>query len=207
MCKDKYAANAGRRSQKAADATVIYDRMFIKSRLTKVRGGCKYGINNFTFMPTSDANAKRKSLQATGTFNPRADHVQHRLFKEGGFFDPKDLIQLKYETLRSVQADGYSISQAAEEFGLSRPTIYQAQAQLEQRGMEGLLPHQRGPKKPHKLTNEVMDFLQGALGTEPEVSSAELARRVLQRFGATIHPRTIEKALKSKAKRGRPKTT
>jgi transposase len=78
---------------------------------------------------------------------------------------------------------------------------------MELHGMEGLLPHQRGPKRPHKLTDEVLDFLHEALGTEPGVNAAELARRVRQRFGATIHPRTIEKALQTKAKRGRRKAT
>jgi len=46
--------------------------------------------------------------------------------------------------VRAVQVEGYSIAQAAAEFGLSRPTIYQAQAQLEQAGLPGLLPHKRG---------------------------------------------------------------
>lgn len=207
MCKSNYAENVGRDRRKDADCAVCCRGIFDISRLTKVFKGCIYGINRFTFMPTSDANAKRQSLQGTGTFNSRADQVQHRLFKQGGFFDPQDLVQLKYETLRSLQADGYSISQAAAEFGLSRPTIYQAQVQMELHGMEGLLPHQRGPKRPHKLTDEVLDFLRGALGMEPGVNAAELARRVRERFGATIHPRTIEKALQSKAKRGRRKAT
>src|SRR6266487_4195943 len=71
---------------------------------------------------------KLQSLRASGTFNPRAAQVRHPLFVPGDFFDPRDLVQLKYETLRALQKDDYSIAQAAAQFGLSRPTIYDAQA-------------------------------------------------------------------------------
>ena len=149
-----------------------------------------------------DPQAKRKALQATGTFNPRSAQVRHELFAQNEFFDPEDLLQLKYETLRAVRVEGYPIAQAASQFGLSRPTIYQAQELFEQHGLEGLLPHKRGPKKPHKLTPDVRQHLANLIAAEPELSADELARRVRQRFQVEIHPRTIEKALKSKAKRG-----
>ncbi len=161
------------------------------------------GIYRFTLM-SSDASAKRQALRATGTFNPRAAQVRHSLFQNSDFFDPEDLLQLKYETLRTLEKDGYSIAQAAREFGLSRPTIYQAQEQFKQQGVEGLLPHKRGPQKPHKLTQEVVQFLAELTTVEPTIASEELARRVRQRFQLTLHPRTIEKALKPKVKRGRP---
>jgi transposase len=150
-----------------------------------------------------DPAAKRQALHAAGTFNPRADQVRHSLFQHSEFFDPEDLLQLKYETLRTLEKDGYSIAQAAREFGLSRPTIYQAQEQFQEQGLEGLLPHKRGPQKPHKLTEEVLAFLREQTAVEPTVTAKELARRVRQRFKRKLHPRTIEKALQSKAKRGR----
>jgi len=163
------------------------------------------GINTFTFMPHNpDPEAKRRALQASGTFNPRHAQVRHALFQKSDFFDPQDLLQLKYETLRALKAADYSIAQAAGEFGLSRPTIYQAQSQFQARGLEGLLPHKRGPKNPHKLTAEVRQHLQELAVAEPELGAHELTRRLRQRFKVKLHPRTVEKALNSKAKRGRP---
>ena len=161
------------------------------------------GIIIITLM-LPNSSAKRQALLATGTFNPRAAKVRHGLFQNSDFFDPEDLLQLKYETLRTLEKDGYSIAHAAREFGLSRPTIYQAQEQFQKQGLEGLLPHKRGPQKPHKLTEEIVQFLAETITTEPTIASEELARRVRKRFNRTLHPRTIEKALKSKAKRGRP---
>lgn len=162
------------------------------------------GINKFTVMPpTPEPNAKRRSLQETGTFNPRSDQVRNPLFEKSDFFDPRDLLQLKYETLRALDRDNYSIAQAASEFGLSRPTIYQAQAEFEQSGLQGLLPHKRGPKTPHKWTPEVAEFVGQCLSAEPDLAAPELATRVRERFKIELHPRTIEKALKARAKRGR----
>jgi transposase len=150
-----------------------------------------------------DPRSKRQALQATGTFNPRADQVRHALFAQSDFFDPRDLVQLKYETVRALEKDGYSIARAASEFGLSRPTIYHAQAQLQKQGMEGLLPRKRGPRHPHKLTDAVWQYLQDLRGKEPALSADEIARRVRQRFKVRLHRRTIEKALSDGAKRGR----
>ena len=154
-----------------------------------------------------DADTKQQALQDTATFNPRSDQVRHPLFAQSEFFDPRDLLQLKYETLRALKVDGYSIAKAATEFGLSRPTIYQAQEQFEQLGLEGLLPRKRGPKNPHKLTEPIWQFLQELQVTQPELDARQFVRRVRQRFRIKLHPRTIEKAFKSKAKRGRKKSS
>ena len=154
----------------------------------------------------SDDHSKRRALQDSHTFNPRSAEVRHSLFARSEFFDPQDLVQLKYETLRALEKDGYSIAQASSEFSLSRPTIYQAQAHFQKGGLPGLLPHQRGPKRPHKLTGEVFAHLQDLRAQEPELNAEELARRLRQRFSVKLHRRTIEKALKARAKRG-PQTT
>lgn len=151
----------------------------------------------------SDPSAKAQALKSAGAFNPRADHVRHPLFENSDFFDPHDLPQLKYEALRALQAEDYSMTRAADEFGLSRPTLYQAQDQFKKQGLEGLLARKRGPKSPHKLTPEVQQYLQELKTSEPELGARELVRRLRQKFKVKLHPRTIEKALKTKAKRGR----
>src|SRR2546427_6770328 len=171
--------------------------------LTPPQVGLCCGINTFTLMPPKTSlSAKAQALKAAGAFNPRAGQVRHPLFQRSEFFDPQDLLQLKYETLRALEKDSYSTAQAAREFGLSRPTIYQAKSQFEQSGLEGLLPQRRGPKNPHKLTARLRQKLQELAAAEPQLGARELARRLRQRFKVKLHPRTVEKALKSKAKRG-----
>ncbi len=156
-------------------------------------------------MPDDTPASKRTALQASGTFNPRHNRVRHPLFRGSDFFDPQDLLQLKYESLRALQKEQYSLAQAASEFGLSRPTLYQAQAHLAAQGLEGLLPGKRGPRQAHKLTPEVRQYLEELLRVEPQLSARQLAARLRRRFKLKVHPRTLEKALKPKAKRGRQK--
>lgn len=165
--------------------------------------GESFGIISITHMPDPSAD-KRQALEASGTFNPRFAAVRHALFQTDGFFDPQDLLQLKYETLRAVEKDGCSIARAASEFGLSRPTIYQAQEQLAAGGLEGLLPRKRGPRGAHKLTTEVRNYLQAQAAVEPRPTARDLSLRIRERFKVQVHPRTIEKALKTQGqKRGR----
>ena len=158
------------------------------------------GVNIFTSMLADPK--KIQALRASGTLNPHPEKVRAPRFAEREFFDPNDLVQLKYETLRALEVDGQSLSAAAADSGLSRPTVYEAQSNFLARGMEGLLPKKRGPKNPRKLKPEVREFLEQSLGSDPELKSTELVQKVRQRFGMDVHPRTVEKALK-KAKRGR----
>jgi transposase len=157
-------------------------------------------VNYFTSMPADPK--KVQALRASGTLNAHPEKVRAPRFAEREFFDPNDLVQLKYETLRAVEVDGQSLSSAAAESGLSRPTVYEAQNNFLAHGMEGLLPKKRGPKNPRKLRPEVREFLVQSLSSDPELKSTELVQKVRQRFGVDVHPRTVEKALQ-KAKRGR----
>jgi transposase len=148
---------------------------------------------------------KLQALRQGGTLNSAPEKVRHPLFAESVFFDANDLLQIKYELLRAIQVEGRSLAGAAEEFGLSRPTVYEAQAHFKAKGLEGLLPEKRGPKHPHKLTPEVMKVVQRWQAEESALDAVGLAARVKQRWGITVHPRTVEKALADRAKRGRRK--
>jgi transposase len=207
MCKANYTVKPLRRLARERSVSRNNGLYYGKYALTPAEDALMCGINTFTHMTTDfDAHSKRHALRDSGTFNPRSAEVRHSLFAHSEFFDPQDLVQLKYETLRALEKDGYSIAQAAGEFGLSRPTIYQAQAHFRKGGLPGLLPRQRGPRHPHKLTGEVFAHLQDLRAKEPELNAEELARRLRQRFKVKLHRRTIEKALKARAKRG-PQTT
>jgi transposase len=144
---------------------------------------------------TPDAEPKTQALRQSGTLNPRPQDVHDELFREQAFFDPRDLVQVKYEMLRRVSQDGHSISQAAVSFGFSRPSFYQAQTAFEASGLAGLVPQKRGPKQGHKLTLEVLEFLRKARAVDAEAKPAALAQMVQERFGMAVHPRTIERGL------------
>jgi transposase len=97
--------------------------------------------------------------------------------------------------LRRVQTDGRSVTDAAASFGFSRPSFYQALSAFEQDGLAGLVPHKRGPKQAHKLTDVVIAFINEVRQKEPSVRLPELARLIEERFGTKVHPRSIERSL------------
>jgi transposase len=146
---------------------------------------------------------KWEVLQQQGTLNPRAQDVTHPLFQQSAFFDPQDLLQVKYEMLRQVRAENQTVRHAALAFGFSRPSFHQAQAAFEQGGLPGLLPRKRGPQHAHKLTAAVMKFLAQARAAEPALSAPELAQQVAKHFGVRVHPRTIERRLRRPEKKRR----
>jgi transposase len=138
---------------------------------------------------------KRQLLRQFGTLNPNSQNVTHPLFQDSDFFDPHDLVQVKYEMPRQVRVDRQPISQTAREFGFSRPSFYQTQFTFEQGGLAGLLPHKRGPKSGHKLTARIMQFVAEQRAAQPELSFARLAELAKQNFGLQVHPRSIERQL------------
>lgn len=150
---------------------------------------------------TRHPDPKLEALRRQGTLNPRPDRVTDALFATAGFFDARDLVQVKYEMVRRVKVDGESISHSATAFGFSRPSFYLAATALERDGLAGLVPKKPGPRRAHKVSTEVVDFVLQRLSEDPSLRSSELAREVLARFGSRVHPRSIERALARREKK------
>jgi transposase len=138
---------------------------------------------------------KVAALRAARALNPRPEAVAAREFAESEFFDARDLVQVKYEMVRRVQHDGDSVSASASAFGLSRPSWYAAAAALDEHGLPGLLADRPGPRRAHKLTEEVLTHLRELLAADPTLRPADLVERIAERFGVRVHPRTVERAV------------
>ncbi|NQU62947.1 MAG: helix-turn-helix domain containing protein [SAR324 cluster bacterium] len=143
---------------------------------------------------------KLEVLKQQGNLNPHSDHVSDSFFVDDKFFDPFDLLQEKYEMLRRVQLEGKPVTQAVVDFGFSRRAFYQIQAIFKQEGLAGLLQKKRGPKRRHKLTGVVMDFLNGRILEKGDLPAGVLVEEVFERFGLQVHKRTIERALSHQKK-------
>lgn len=161
-------------------------------------------INNITYIgaqvTTMDNDEKRKQqLKKEGTLHPNPNRVRTNLLAKSPFFDANDLMQMKYEMLRSVSADRQSVAKAAHTFGLSRVAYYHAQTQYQKHGLAGLLPYRRGPRHPHKFTPEVTSFINEQLtatGGRPDWNL--LSKQIEAEFGIKVHPRSVERAMKQK---------
>lgn len=153
--------------------------------------------------PRSRPDPKLATLRQHGALHVHPETVADPLFASHEFFDARDLAQVKYEMLRRVDLEGASVTQAATAFGFSRPSFYQARTVLAAAGVTGLAHRRPGPKAAHKLTAPVLDYVRHLRCEDPEVNAPTLAAKVLERFGVTIHPRTIERALRRAEKKTR----
>ncbi len=149
--------------------------------------------------PGRSVDAKAEALRRQGALHPNPDTVQDEAFRQGEFFDARDLVQVRYEMLRRHQVDGQAVTTVAAAFGVSRQAFYTTETAFEQMGISGLLPRRRGPKRAHKCTDEVLDFVEQwrpASPTEKDVTEA-----IQRRFGVSINSRSIERALTRRKKK------
>ncbi len=150
---------------------------------------------------TTNGHKKEGVLRQSGTFNARASRMEDLLFLEHAFFDARDLLQVKYEMLRRVAEEGWSVSRAAGVFGFSRPTYYKARRAFDADGLWGLLSERRGPHGPHKLTDERASLLVGRLAQDPHLTWADLAEDLERQTGLRVHPRTIKRHFQAREKK------
>jgi transposase len=138
---------------------------------------------------------KAEQLAASRTLNRRPEAVQDEAFASGEFFDARDLVQVKYEMVRRVATDGVSVTEAASCFGFSRQSYYTASQALAEGGLAALVPAKPGPRGAHKLTDDVLDYLEALRAEQPALRTRDLVRAVADRFGKHVHPRSVERAL------------
>jgi len=139
--------------------------------------------------------SKRRALMQSGTLNKNADKVADPKFRNMAFFDPNDLIQVKYEMLRSAQKEGTGILKASETFGFSRITFYKTCKAFKENGLAGFLPQKKGPRRAHKLSGEVMEFVSQLVEQKPDIKSSQIRQKIIDRFNLSVHKRSIERAI------------
>jgi transposase len=148
-------------------------------------------------------DAKTTALRAAGALHPHPEAVQDAAFAEHEFFDTRDRVQVKYEMLRRHRVEGRPVTAVATAFGVSRQAFYSADAAFTTAGLPGLLPRRRGPKRAHKCSEAILEFVEGQRTTDPTVRSASVVAAIERQFGVRLHPRSLDRAL-ARRKKNRP---
>jgi transposase len=154
-----------------------------------------------TIVRKKPTDKKINTLKKYSALNRQPQKVQDKLFDQDDFFDARDLVQVKYEMLRKVRVDKNTVSDVAADFGFSRPSFYQARAAFENEGVAGLIPKKRGPRAPHKINQQVLEFVQGLMESDEKLTLEEIARRVDTDLGVKVHPTNIARRLKAASKK------
>jgi transposase len=145
---------------------------------------------------------KAAALRACGALHPRPQGVRDEAFAgDNEFFDPRDRVQVKYEMLRRNRVEGQPVSHVAEAFGVSRQAFYVADQAFQGQGIPGLLPRPRGPRRNHKCTEEILDFIERWYAGQEVLGRETPAQAVRRRFGITVHPRSLDRALARRKKK------
>ena len=142
-----------------------------------------------------DPTDKQDRLRQAGTLNRTPERVSDPLLAVGDFFDARDLLQVRYEMVRLVRLGEAALAQAAERFGVSRPTCFRMLKAFDGGGLQGLIPARRGPRGPHKIGPEIVRFVEDYRAEHGRVGARRLVPLIEAEFGVRVHPRGLEKAL------------
>lgn len=140
---------------------------------------------------------KTKHLRKSKTLNPHPEAVSDPLFEGSPFFDPRDLLQVRYEMIRSHKK-GTTLKEAAANFGMSVPTCVRAKRAFREGGLQALIPGRRGPRGPRKITPEILEFAEDYRAAHGDVSIRRLAALIGKHFGVSIHFSGLHRALSKK---------
>lgn len=164
---------------------------------------CVYLIN-VTSMSRSKVqrseDSKARSLREHHALHSHPENVRDEAFQQYEFLDPRDQVQVRYEMLRRHRVEGKPVAEVTRSFGMSRQAFYVTDATFSEHGIPGLLPRRRGPRRAHKCTDEVLDFVEQWVAGGKET----LVEAIRRRFSVTINPRSIERAL-ARRKKKRPR--
>ena len=147
-------------------------------------------------------DSKTEHLHQSGTLNPHPEAVSDSLFAHSAFFDPRDLLQVRYEMIRAHRK-GTTLEATAARFGMSVPTCVRIKRAFREGGLQALIPGRRGPRGPRKITPEMLDFAEQYRATHGDVSIRVLAARLCEHFDVTLHYSSLHRAL-SKKNSGKP---
>lgn len=143
-------------------------------------------------------DSKVEALKANGTYNEDSQNVQAEHFKHGIFFDPHDIVQVKYEMIRCVEKDGTSIRDAASLYGFSRQTFYACRDAINEEGISGLIPKKSGPKTGYKLDEDRKRLIDRYLSDHPRAKAQEIHNALEKELDVQVTVKTISRYLAKK---------
>jgi len=130
---------------------------------------------------------KTDILIENGSFNKNAVSVNNP------YFDPQDLVQVKYEMLRAVKNNELNVSAASKQFGFSRTAYYKIERRFGEAGVEGLCLQKTGPKLPAKLTPDIIEFVSELKEKHPNITNDKIVKEIKTQKGLSIHKRSLQR--------------
>lgn len=141
---------------------------------------------------------KEERLKESNTYNPKCDKVTACDFIENEVMDSRDLLQVRYEIVRAIEYDNKPVKEICSEFGVSASTARRYVRNLKEGGLIALVPEQKGPSGPTKLSKDAADFIDTYLKNNPKASGGKVHNALENRLHPGISKRTVERYLSKK---------
>lgn len=137
--------------------------------------------------------SKKEILQANGTYNRNYEKVKNEKFLTGSFYDPMDIVQVKYEMLKDATEGIRGVAQIADDFGFSRASFYKIRDAFDIHGLAAFVPEKTGPKRSTKLVGPYKEYIDRYISEKPKASSNEITLSLKTDKGIDISKRTVER--------------
>ena len=146
------------------------------------------------------SKSKQEILLENGTYNKNYEKVMEQRFVSDDFYDAQDIVQVKYEMLRTARETELTIEDVADTFGFSRAGYYKIKTSFEKEGVSAFVTSKTGPKNALKLKGEYKAFIDQYLTENPDTSSTDLVAILKNERGLSISKRTVERYRSSQRK-------
>lgn len=143
------------------------------------------------------SDKKPDYLRKSGTLNPHPERVADPLFSNSTFFDPRDLLQVRYEMIRA-HTRPRTLKEVASQFGMSIATCARLKRKYREGGLQALIPGRRGPQGPHKITPDIVEFAANYQRIHSSTSIRELTDIVNDHFKVDLHFSGLHRAMSKK---------
>ena len=145
---------------------------------------------------------KEEHLRATQTFNTNYAKINDPIFQRSGIMDPRDLLLVRFELVRSLELDGKPIEEVCSQYGISPCTARRYVRDMKERGLIALVPEKRGPNGPSVMTDEIANYIDKYLTDHPKASAGKVYQSLVDAKKVTIGKRTVERYISSKKGKG-----
>jgi transposase len=142
-----------------------------------------------------DVDSRRQFLATEGLLNSKPEQARHPLFRTHPFFDPLDLVQVRYEMLRSARVEGTSVADTVRLFGFSRQYFYDQERKFMDRGVAGLLSAPQGRTPLLARNQEIVSFIVQRKMSQPELTGEDLRQEIQATFRVACSRRTVERII------------
>ncbi len=142
----------------------------------------------------SDTN-KIEFFKSVGILNTKPERIIHSMFQNNEFFDPLDLIQVRYEMLRGPRSEKITVSEACKQFGYSREYFYSLDRDFNSRGFAGIMTSIMGRPPIIAQNPEIINYILQRKFADSSLTGEDLRLELKSKFQLECSRRTVERLI------------